>query len=137
MKPERVDLSGAGDVMELARRVLRTRLRETRRLAGALESRDARALHGFRIAGKRLRYALERFEDLEPALRPAAEALARLQDALGEAHDRDLLLAILPPAMPGTERRLRGDREACVDRAGALWAQAQTLMRACALINFE
>jgi CHAD domain-containing protein len=137
MKPERVLLRGVTDSTEMAARVLHTRLREVVRLAGGVEQRDQRSLHAFRIACKRLRYALERFEDLEPSLETAAKSFALLQDALGEAHDRDVLLSILPPAMPETERRLRNEREAHVDRVGVLWAQAQEKLHDCPLIFFE
>jgi len=130
MKPQRVDLRGAHGVGEVAKRVLQTRLSEARALAGALERREPRALHDFRIACKRLRYALERFEELDSSLALAADRLARLQDELGEAHDRDVLLAILPPAMGQTERRLQSEREACVDRAIMLWAELRGLMQA-------
>jgi CHAD domain-containing protein len=130
MKPERVDLSGVAGVDEVVERVLETRLREVRRLRTGLERRDDRGLHDFRIACKRLRYALERFEALDPSLESAAERLASLQDALGDAHDRDVLLAFLPPAMPATQRRLTGEREACVDRALALWDEVERLMQA-------
>ncbi len=137
MKPEPVHLRGVTDGIELARRVLQTRVREVRRLAGSLQQRDQPGLHAFRIACKRLRYALERFEDLEPSLETTAEAFALLQDALGEAHDRDALLSILPVAMVQTEHRLRSEREASVDRAVALWTQAQELLVDCPLIVFE
>jgi CHAD domain-containing protein len=130
MKPDRVDLQGADDVDELIDRVLQARLREARRFAEGLEQRDKQGLHDFRIACKRLRYALERFQALEPSLEEIADRLASLQDALGEAHDRDVLLAILPPTMPATERRLIGDREGCVDRAVALWRELEQLMQA-------
>lgn len=130
MKPQRIDLSGARDVRELARLVLQTRFEETRALAHALERREGRELHDFRIACKRLRYAVERFEMLEPSLGCIAERLTLVQDALGEAHDREVLLAILPPTMPAAERRLRKEREACVDRAAALWRDAQQVLQA-------
>jgi CHAD domain-containing protein len=130
MKPKRVDLHGVDDVDELVDRVVKTRLREARGLATGLEQRDKQGLHDFRIACKRLRYALERFQALEPSLEQIADKLASLQDALGEAHDRDVLLAILPPTMPATERRLICDRETCVDRAVALWRELEQLMRA-------
>ncbi|HZV77812.1 MAG TPA: CHAD domain-containing protein [Candidatus Babeliales bacterium] len=130
MKPEPIDLTGVTTVEELIIRVLQARLREVGALTIGLEQRDKQGLHDFRIACKRLRYALERFEDLEPSLQGVAERLALLQDALGEAHDRDVLLAILPPAMIATERRLRGEREACVERAVALWSDLQQTMRA-------
>jgi CHAD domain-containing protein len=137
LKPQRVDLSGVTDAAALARRVVQTRLREVRRLAAGLEQRDRQGLHDFRIACKRLRYALERFADIEPALASPAEGLAAMQGALGEAHDRDGLLAILPPNMAQTEHRLRVEREESVDRAGLLWAQAQQLLRDCDFISFE
>jgi CHAD domain-containing protein len=130
MKPQTVELRGAIGVDEVVERVLETRLREVRSLTTGLRSRDPRSLHDFRIACKRLRYALERFEALDPSLESAAERLAELQDALGETHDCDVLLAILPPAMAATERRLRIEREACLDRAVALWDEVRALMEA-------
>ena len=92
MKPQPIDLRGVGDARELVRRVLHTRFDEVRRLTGGLEQRDERGLHDFRIAAKRLRYAVERFCKIEPSLESFAQVLSRLQDALGDAHDRDVLL---------------------------------------------
>jgi CHAD domain-containing protein len=137
MKPERIDLHGVKDVAGLARRVLQTRLSEVRRLEPGLEHRDKQGLHNFRIACKRLRYALERFETREPSLRATAERLALLQDALGEAHDRDVLLSVLPPTMAQTERRLRDERALYVERASVLWKEVKELAGACTLISFE
>ncbi len=128
MKPEPVELFGICDVHDVIERVLETRLREARSLAEALQERDRRGLHDFRIACKRLRYALERFEVLEPTLDAAAERLALVQDALGETHDRDVLLGILPPTMPRTKRRLQKEREAHADRAAELWEDVLALV---------
>lgn len=130
MKAERVDLDGVDDVRELIERVVATRLHEAHALTSGLDRRDKQGLHDFRIACKRLRYALERFAALDPSLEAIAQRLASLQDALGEAHDRDTLLAILPPTMNATQRRLRADREACVDRAVANWKELEQLMQA-------
>ena len=130
MKPQPVELGDATSVNEVIERVLETRLREVRDLTTGLRSRNQQGLHDFRIACKRLRYALERFEALDPSLESAAQRLAELQDALGEAHDRDGLLAILPPAMATTERRLRAEREASVDRAVAIWDDVRAVMEA-------
>ncbi|MFY9664001.1 MAG: CHAD domain-containing protein [Candidatus Cybelea sp.] len=130
MKPHRVDLHGVDDVQKLVARVLQTRLREARALTTRLARRDQQGLHDFRIAGKRLRYALERFQALDPSLEAIAQRLALVQDALGEAHDRDVLLAILPPTMPSTQRRLKDEREAFVDRSLALWSELEQLMQA-------
>jgi len=130
MKPEPIDLRGVTTVEELVERVVETRAREVRQLTAGLERRERRGLHDFRIACKRLRYALERFAELRPSLQAVAERLALLQDALGETRDRDLLLAVLPPSMPATERRLQYEREASVDRALALCGELEQTMRA-------
>jgi len=130
MKPQRVDLSAVQDVGEVVRRVVATRKSEVRALATALDGRERRALHDFRIATKRLRYALERFTSIEPPFEGVAEKAASLQDALGEAHDRDVLLAVLPPNMPATERRLAKERESFVDRAAQLWHELDQSMQA-------
>jgi CHAD domain-containing protein len=127
MKPERIDLQGADGPKDVVKRVVGTRLRESQRLAAALVGRNTRELHDFRIACKRLRYALERFASIDSSLCEAAERLANVQDALGEAHDRDVLLTILPPTMGATQRRLQSERDQWVDRAASLWA----------LIDFE
>lgn len=129
MKPERVDLHEVRDLTDLIDRVVQTRWREVRRLSGGLEVRDEQGLHDFRIACKRLRYALERFETIDASLQAAAERLAQMQDALGDAHDRDVLLSILPPTMGRTQRSLRQEREALVDRAVTQWAELRDLMR--------
>lgn len=130
MKPQRVDLHGVENVDELVERVLQTRLREARSLASGLERRDKQGLHDFRIACKRLRYALERFQTVEPSLEEIAERLATLQDALGEAHDRDVLLQILPPTMQETERRLQRERTELVDRGAGLWQELEQMLHA-------
>jgi CHAD domain-containing protein len=130
VKPQRVDLRGVATVDELVDRVVRTRLSEARALTSGLEQRDKQRLHDFRIACKRLRYALERFEALEPSFQQIAERLALLQDALGEAHDRDVLLTILPPTMPATERRLESERAELVDRARVLWRDLEEMLQA-------
>lgn len=129
MKPERIDLHEVRDVRDLIDRVMQTRWREVRRLSDGLEVRDRQGLHDFRIACKRLRYASERFETIDASLQAAAERLAQMQDALGEAHDRDVLLSILPPTMGRTQRRLQQEREALVDRAVTQWVELRDLMR--------
>lgn len=130
MKAERIDLRGVDDLRGLAERVLRVRLREARTLATALDRRDRQSLHDFRIACKRLRYALERFQGLDPSLEAIAVRLEAVQERLGETHDRDVLLAILPFAMRTTQRRLQSERETSVDRARAQWQECEQLLQA-------
>lgn len=122
MKPRRIDLDGARTVRDVIDQIVRTRREEAVALSGALESREMHGLHDFRIACKRLRYAMERFCDRVPEFEAPAAQLAEIQDALGEAHDRDVLLAILPPTMPETEQRLNDERDELVNRAAEVWA---------------
>lgn len=121
MKPKRVDLHDARRVRDVIDAIVRTRRKEAAELSAALRERDPLSLHDFRIACKRLRYAMERFCKRVPEFEDPADKLAQIQDALGEAHDRDVLLAILPPTMPETERRLRQEREELVERAVEIW----------------
>jgi CHAD domain-containing protein len=61
--------------------------------AAATEQRDGVHLHEFRIAGKRLRYRVELLAELgENKAKPLVEALKQLQNALGEWHDRSVLI---------------------------------------------
>ncbi len=129
MKPRRIDLAGAKEPGEIVRRIVAARLAEARALAGELQHRRSRGLHAFRIACKRLRYALERFENLDPSLQRAAERLAGVQDALGDTHDRDVLLSILPPSMGATQRRLTIERESSVARAKRLWRGVPAMLK--------
>ncbi|MBV8489324.1 MAG: CHAD domain-containing protein [Candidatus Eremiobacteraeota bacterium] len=128
MKPQRVDLQGAKRVHDIVERIVSCRLSEARSLAKHLQKRDPHGLHAFRIACKRLRYALERFESLDPSLEKAAIRLAQVQDELGETHDRDVLLAILPPELGETHRRLVAERSECVMRAKRLWRRIPELL---------
>ena len=122
MKPRRVDLRGARTARDVIDAIVRTRRQEATELSSALQSREPQPLHDFRIACKRLRYAMERFCKRVPEFEEPAARLAAMQDALGEAHDRDVLLSILPPTMPETERRLREERDELVRRAVEVWS---------------
>ena len=130
MKARHVDLSGAREPHEVLQRIIAVRLAEAIALEPELATGSKVGLHAFRIACKRLRYALERFAALEPPFTKAADCLAALQDALGDAHDRDVLLAILPPSMATTERKLKSERHACVENATRLWSQLEQMMQA-------
>jgi CHAD domain-containing protein len=81
-------------------------------------------LHDLRIACKRLRYALERYTPREPALLEAASRLGQLQDALGDLHDRDLLLLAMPKDLHVSAQRVRMQRDDALSRARALWRDA-------------
>jgi CHAD domain-containing protein len=83
-----------------------------------IRSADLPTLHGARIAGKRLRYALEFLDDVLGADQPAlVYRLVALQDHLGELNDA----ALMTEAVRGfVERRqpdsLADDERAAIDR---------------------
>ncbi len=124
MTPRVVALAGARDRSDAMRRVIVLRLAEMLALAPALRRGEAHELHELRIACKRLRYALERFTAQAATVPAAAVRLAAIQDALGELHDRDVLLAAVPAAAEATRARLSRARARALVRARALWYEA-------------
>jgi CHAD domain-containing protein len=61
--------------------------------ASAYEQRDESTLHSFRIASKRLRYRAELLVDLgQGSTKPMVDELKKLQQALGDWHDRWVLM---------------------------------------------
>jgi CHAD domain-containing protein len=123
MKARNIDLTVACGVDDAMRRIAIVRFAELLTLATALRTQRARDLHDFRIACKRLRYALERFASKEPALFEAASRLAQLQEALGNWRDRETLLAVVP-RLELTARRIASERDDALSRANALWRDA-------------
>ena len=108
---------------EAALRVLAIRFSEALLLSDAFEDGEAQRIHDFRIACKRLRYAVELFHDrLSPEFRDASGVLSQLQDLLGEVHDCDVLEALAQEC--GAERlrkRIARDRTRKVEAARRLW----------------
>lgn len=124
MKPHTIDLTASHSIEAAMRSIAMMRFSEVLALSTALRKRQSADLHAFRIACKRMRYTLERFTPLWPSLSEAAAAFTTLQDTLGEAHDRDVLVERLGAQAPKTTRRLQHEREACVNRAAGLWKDA-------------
>jgi CHAD domain-containing protein len=77
---------------EVARLIVGQRLKEVEELSEAFyQPLKIKPLHKLRIATKRLRYALELFEQcLGPEAGMFAKKVARLQTSLGELHDCDV-----------------------------------------------
>lgn len=95
MKAQPVEgLSQDASLRVNAARIVRRRLDELRGFADAALAPEASAVqHDMRIAAKRLRYVLEIVGDCVGAEASAArEACKRLQSALGDLHDCDLML---------------------------------------------
>ena len=65
----------------------RRRLDQLVRKLTALFPPDRETLHAARIAAKRVRYALEVLEPLDPERRPLLRLLRSFQDSAGDAHD--------------------------------------------------
>jgi CHAD domain-containing protein len=65
-------------------------------LQKAKENPQADQIHALRIAGKRLRYRAELLADLgDSSMKPRIKSLKSLQDALGNWHDRYVLLQLI------------------------------------------
>jgi CHAD domain-containing protein len=75
-------------VRDSIRSSVRRSVGRVRRLGNGVTSRSrASELHELRIKAKRLRYELEFFADVYPALKPAAKICKALQDLLGTLQD--------------------------------------------------
>lgn len=90
------------------RRRLGRRLRRRRRRLLDLGVPERSGIHRFRIETKHLRYALEPFEREIPGTRELLRTLRRMQDAAGDAHDREEVVAVLK----ADARRTPGARDA-------------------------
>jgi CHAD domain-containing protein len=87
--------------LKMARSVILERLRELEKLSESLyRPFDVEPLHDMRIAAKRLRYAIELFQDCwGRTMKAYAKRVARMQTALGELHDCDVWVEIIGEEM--------------------------------------
>ena len=91
-------------------------------LQPGLFSSDDEAIHRFRLACKRLRFAIERFETGE--LEATAKALAKITDELGAAHDCVVLAKRARDLNAGTVAwRAQQDRGRHIKRGRQLWLE--------------
>lgn len=124
MKARSIDFDGVATPDEAILRVLTIRFSEMLLLSDSLDYEgQARRQHDFRIACKRMRYALELFRDrLPPTFRDALEVTTHLQDLLGEAHDCDVLAELAQHAKaPRLQRRIARDRARKLAAARRMW----------------
>lgn len=104
--------------IEVARSIVDERLKKLEKLSKSFyHPLNVKPLHKMRIAAKRLRYALELFEQcLGPGTAIFARKVAGLQTSLGELNDCDVWLETF-----GQQLKV-ASREASKDRmAGSLW----------------
>lgn len=111
---------------------LRARLERTsQRLAEAQATSDPAALHRLRIVVKRLKYTLEPFLNVLPGLAEPYKTVADIQEALGLAHDYDVLEAALVEFFGGPGREADGVAEALRaldERRQVLYATARAAL---------
>lgn len=107
------------------RRIIRVRFAECLQQQQALAGDDDERVHAFRLACKRLRFALERLEPQPDELKPAASLLATLCDELGWAHDCACLAQLGSECgAPLVAARALRDRARYLARARRLWRHA-------------
>jgi CHAD domain-containing protein len=107
------------------RYLLRIRFAECLEKQRALNDSDDEALHGFRLACKRLRYAIDRTPEPGVDLRPVGELLSTMTDELGAAHDCVVLAERAAKCNADrVARRALQDRNRYVRRARRLWNRA-------------
>lgn len=105
--------------------VVRVRFAEALARQSALTQGNDEEVHAFRLACKRLRFAIERLENPEPSLQTAAKILGRLTDELGGAHDcAELAKLASECGAPLVTQRALHDRDRYVTRAARLWRRA-------------
>jgi CHAD domain-containing protein len=107
------------------RHVVRVRFAECLQHQPQLEDDDDERVHAFRLACKRLRFALERMEPQNDDLRRAGSLLSTLTDELGNAHDCARLAEFASECgAPLVAARARRDRARYLLRARRLWRHA-------------
>jgi len=89
------------------RAVTRALDRVHERLRPALESADPAPMHRLRIVVKRLRYSMEPFRTIMPALVKPCKAATEAQELLGVTHDLDVLRAALAAHLDEVEPERR------------------------------
>lgn len=107
------------------RHVVAVRFAECLQRQSALEREDDEQLHAFRLACKRLRFALERLDSQPQNFKETAAFVEELTDELGFAHDC-VRLAELAEECGAllVAARARRDRSRYVGRARRMWRSA-------------
>jgi CHAD domain-containing protein len=114
----RSDASAPTEVHSARRRAARRAVRLRAEIGRTGGLYDAERLHAVRVATKKLRYALEVDRELTRSRAVARiNRLKRLQDALGEIHDFEILIdhtRKVQAALAGTERLAATDLDALI-----------------------
>jgi CHAD domain-containing protein len=109
--------------VEPDRGIVRVRFAQALARQSSLEGGGDEALHAFRLACKRLRFALERIEGSE--FDAALDVLERISDDLGDAHDCSRLMRLAAECgTPLVCARAQRDRDGAITRARRNWRRA-------------
>jgi CHAD domain-containing protein len=123
--PLQIRLRSMQTPAQAERHVIRVRFAECLQREPALEGDDDERVHGFRLACKRLRFALERLESPPEELERAAWLLSRVCDELGWAHDCARLAQVASECgAPAVGARALRDRARYLVRARRVWRHA-------------
>lgn len=107
------------------RQAVRVRFAECLQCQHALEGDDDERVHAFRLACKRLRFALERIEPKGRGLKRAQTLLSALTEELGNAHDCARLAEVAGKSgAPLVAVRAHRDRGRYLSRSRHLWRAA-------------
>jgi|SRR5579884_644995 len=114
---------GVADAGDAIRYLLRVRFAECLAHQNALNDDDDEALHAFRLACKRLRYAIDRTPEPGIDLKAVASVLSNITDELGCAHDCVLLARRAAKCNADrVARRALQDRNRCIRRTQRVWS---------------
>lgn len=117
-----ISFAGISAPDQAVRMLLRVRFAECLEKQNALNGADDDAVHAFRLACKRLRYAIERWENPGKDLEPVAELLSKITDELGAAHDCVVLAKRASECKAElVVRRALKDRDRYKKRGKRLW----------------
>lgn len=94
----------------------RLALEDYLRLMDTMPLLDTENLHDFRKGAKKARYVAES-DDQDPAAEAMAKAIKRVQDAIGEWHDWDVVREEAREALPDDGRALQAQLDARTQRA--------------------
>jgi CHAD domain-containing protein len=132
-------LSGRARFRDAAGRVILTRWRETMSYRdGTLLGEDIEELHAMRVSSRRLRAAMDAFEEAFPrtSFRPLLRQVKEITDVLGEARDLDVAIERLAglltemrederPGIEGLIARYREERAAEGPRIAELFERIE------------
>ncbi|HKP82900.1 MAG TPA: CHAD domain-containing protein [Pyrinomonadaceae bacterium] len=101
---------------EMSRVVILGRLKELEKLSvGLFQPFEIETLHDMRIAAKRLRYAIELFQQCwRRSIASYAKRTARIQTALGEVHDCDVWMESVGKEILSARKQKQPDRVAAL-----------------------